>query len=182
MKRVLKGLLIILLLFIPTVVLAKNSLEDGGLPLGVALFMEAFVSIHMSVFVLKPLSEIFGKENSKQLFWTLFIIRALILISCDILFTTMIALVDFFAVFIGAMIIVPICAWITKTPLDNGSNQVIDSSSFGKAPDSYHADYTNKQTEEKHSIFDKGICPYCGATVAPDQPKCAYCNGKNDYY
>lgn len=33
-----------------------------------AIFMEAFVSIHMSVFVLRPLSKIISKDNSKKVF------------------------------------------------------------------------------------------------------------------
>lgn len=72
--------------------------------------MEAFVSIHMSVFVLLPLSKIISKENSKKTFWTLFGIRAAILLFFDFFITTGIAIVDFFAVFVGAFIIIPIAS------------------------------------------------------------------------
>lgn len=92
-----------------------------------ALFMEAFVSIHMSVFVLRPLSKIISKDNSKKVFWILFAIRAAILIFCDLFVTTGIAIVDFIAVFIGAFIVIPISASITKNPINGRSNQVITS-------------------------------------------------------
>ena len=77
-----KILSIISLLFIPTMVFAIG--EDSALPLWIALAMEAFVSLHMSLIVLKPLSYIISKENSKKIFWILFAIRALILILFDL--------------------------------------------------------------------------------------------------
>lgn len=73
-----------------------------------ALGVEAFVSIHMSVFVLFPLSRIIAKENSKKLFFILFGIRAAILLFFDLFITTNIAILDFFAVFVGAFIVVPL--------------------------------------------------------------------------
>lgn len=118
-----KILLIISLLIIPTIVFASDSSND--FPLAFALVMEAFCSIHMSIFVLKPLSEIFSKENSKKTFWTLFAIRACILIFCDLLVTPVIAIADFIAVFVGAFLVVPISAAITKTSINGRSNQVI---------------------------------------------------------
>ena len=39
---------------------------DHGMGMAMALFMEAFVSIHMSVFVLLPLSKMISRENSKK--------------------------------------------------------------------------------------------------------------------
>ena len=73
-----------------------------------AIMVEAFVSIHMSIFVLMPLSKLVAKENSKKLFWTLFAIRAAILLFFDFFITTGIALFDFMAVFAGAFIVMPI--------------------------------------------------------------------------
>ena len=43
--------------------------------MGMTLFMEAFVTIHMSVFVLLPLSKLISKDNSRKIFWTLFGVR-----------------------------------------------------------------------------------------------------------
>lgn len=48
--------------------------------MGMTLFMEAFVTIHMSVFVLLPLSKLISKDNSRKIFWTLFGVRIAILL------------------------------------------------------------------------------------------------------
>lgn len=127
MKAKNKILLIISLLLIPTIVFASGGSND--FPIGIALGMEAFVSIHMSVFVLEPLANMFSKENSKKTFWTLFVIRACILVFWDFFVTPFIAIFDFIGVFIGAFIIVPICAAITKTSMFGRSNQVIRTTS-----------------------------------------------------
>ena len=63
MKTKNKILLIISLLLIPTIVFASGGNND--FPIGIALVIEAFVSIHMSVFVLKPLANMFSKEKKK---------------------------------------------------------------------------------------------------------------------
>lgn len=36
--------------------------------MGMTLFMEAFVTIHMSVFVFLPLSKLISKDNSRKIF------------------------------------------------------------------------------------------------------------------
>ena len=127
MKAKNKILLIISLLLIPTIVFASGGSND--FPIGIALVMEAFVSIHMYVFVLKPLANMFSKENSKKTFWTLFVIRACILVFCDFFITPFIAIFDFIGELICAYIIVPICAAITKTSMFGRSNQVIRTTS-----------------------------------------------------
>lgn len=124
-SKLMKNILIMSILFLPTIVVASNGESD--FPVGFALVMEAFVSIHMSVFVLKPLSEMFSKDNSKKTFWTLFSIRAIVLIFYDFFITPSIAIFDFFSVFIGAFAIVPISALITKTNINSRSNQVINN-------------------------------------------------------
>ena len=83
-------------------------MSDNGLGLLVALGMEAFVSIHMSLFVLMPLSKILSGDNSKKMFWKLFGIRAAILLFFVFFFTTNIAMADFIAVFIGACLLGPL--------------------------------------------------------------------------
>ena len=60
-----KILLLIALFLIPSIVFASNGSDE--FPLGMALFMEAFVSIHMTIFVLWPLSNIFGGANPTSL-------------------------------------------------------------------------------------------------------------------
>ena len=71
---------------------------EDTLSIGEALFMEAFVSIHMSLFVLYPMAKMLAKDgNTKKLFIIFFVIRAAILLYFDFFVTTSIALVDFFA-------------------------------------------------------------------------------------
>lgn len=123
MKKISKYLLMISVLLLPNLVFASSGEND--FPIGMAIGMEAFVSIHMSLFVLKPLSDMFSKENSKKTFWTLFSIRAGVLLFCDFFVTPYIAIVDFVSVFAGAFLIVPISAIITKTKINGRSNQVI---------------------------------------------------------
>ncbi len=123
MKKKNMMLLMVSLLLMPTVVNASSG--NNGFSIGIALGMEAFVSIHMSLFVLKPLSEMFSEENYKKTFWNLFLIRIGVLLFCDFFVSPYIAIVDFFAVFVGAFIVVPICASITKTKIIGRSNQVI---------------------------------------------------------
>ena len=114
MKEKYKKLLILLMLLLPKMVFASNVLYNE-FPMDFALIMEIFVSIHMSVFVLMPMAKMFAKDNSKSAFWKMFAARAIFLIIVDAFITPAIAIVDFFAVFIGAFIVVPICAAITKT-------------------------------------------------------------------
>ena len=79
--------------------------RNNDFPLAIALGMEAFISIHMSIFVLIPLSHIISSQNSKKTFWILFCIRALFLLFCDFFITTSIAIIDFFAVFVGVNLV-----------------------------------------------------------------------------
>lgn len=81
---------------------------SSGIGLWMALGIEAFVSIHMSVFVLGPLSSLISKKNQKKTFWKLFLIRAAFLLYCDFFVSTNIVWIDFMAVFVGAFIVVPI--------------------------------------------------------------------------
>lgn len=96
-----------ILLFSGSVFAAKSS-SINSMPLAMALLMEAFISIHMSIFVLLPLAEIFTPNHRKTTFIILFILRVAILLFFDIFVTTQIAMIDFFAVFVGAFIVVPL--------------------------------------------------------------------------
>lgn len=96
--------------------------------MGMILFMEAFVTIHMSVFVLLPLSKLISKDNSRKIFWTLFGVRIAILLFFDFFITTGIAIVDFMAVFVGAFIVTPIAmkkgVWNQKLSKQSGKEKV----------------------------------------------------------
>lgn len=89
-----------------------------------ALFMEAFISIHMSIFVLLPLSKIFSREDSDKLFWKLFLIRVVILLFFDFFITPLIAIVDFFGVFVGAFLVVPISLVFQRKKVAKNVNQL----------------------------------------------------------
>jgi len=118
-------LLIILLLCIPTMAFAKG--EEDGISIIFALGMEAFVTIHMSLFVFKPLAEMIPNYETKKVFWTLFIARVCFLLVFDFLVTPAIAFFDFLFVFIGAFLIVPIGMAITKgKKKSEASNSKID--------------------------------------------------------
>jgi hypothetical protein len=112
MKNKNKIFLIISLLLMPVMVFAKSV--GDGMDISEAISTELFVSLHMSIFVLLPLSAMLFKSNKIKGFITLFAIRAAILLFFDFFVTPQIAMVDFFAVFIGAFIVVPIVAIYTK--------------------------------------------------------------------
>ena len=125
MKRKNIYLFIMLLLF-PTIVLASDG-DSSSFPIGMAIGMEVFVSIHMSVFVLLPLANIFDPDKSKKLFMKLFVGRIIFLLIFDFFITPSIAILDFIAVFIGVFLVVPITAKIKGTPIFAKSNQVISN-------------------------------------------------------
>lgn len=161
MKKKNKMLLIISLLLMPTVVFASNG--DDNISIAIALGMEAFISIHMSLFVLKPLSEIYSKENHKKTFWTLFAIRAGFLLFFDFFVSPYIAIFDFFAVFVGAFIVVPICSAAKKTPIDGKSNQVTETVS------------SSKTTQTISETNNELKCPKCGASIQVTDKFCSNC-------
>ena len=116
MKERIKRLLFTSLLLIPTIVYASSG--ESGFSMPVALFMEAFVTIHMSLFVLKPIAALLEKEHDGKLFWQLFSTRIVILLICDVLISPLIAIVDFLAVFVGGFVVVPILAAVKKKNLN----------------------------------------------------------------
>ena len=107
MKKIRSILIILTIIFIPNITFASNGSTEI-VPLSIALMMEAFVSIHMSVFVLLPLSKLISSDKSTKTFWILFVSRIAILLIFDFFITTSIMLVDFILVFVGAFIILPI--------------------------------------------------------------------------
>lgn len=119
-------LFIILLLSIPTIALAKGGGEDVTFSPLMALGLEAFITIHMSIFVFKPLADMIPNYDSKTIFWTLFIIRALFLLIFDFFVTPWIVIGDFIFVFIGAFVIVPLTKSMTKgmPPKTSNSNKI----------------------------------------------------------
>lgn len=105
MKKFILALIFVFL--IPTFVFASsvnNTTDIVG-----AIAIEAFVSIHMSVFVIDPLSKKISKDNSKKIFWILFVIRAVFLLLFDFFVNPYIAVgIDFIVLFVLLMIVMPI--------------------------------------------------------------------------
>ena len=114
MKKIQKYILILFVLIIPRMVFASTGNDD--FPISSALLVEAFVTIHMSLFVILPISELVSKDN-KNLFWTLFFIRIGFLLFFDLFITTYIAFVDMIFLAIGAFIITPILSIFVKKHL-----------------------------------------------------------------
>ena len=147
------------LLMIPTMVLASSG--DNMFSIGSALGIEAFVSIHMSIFVLIPLSRLISQDNSKKVFWILFILRAAILLFFDFFITTYIAMIDFFAVFIGAFLVVPILSLIKKQNPFQGKN-ISNNDLVTPSTVSYNRTLNCLKCGETLKEDDK-FCPNCGA-------------------
>ena len=119
MKRFQKYILVLFLLIVPKMVFASTGEDD--IPLYSAFLIESFVTIHMSLFVIHPLSELIS-QNNKRLFWTLFFIRIGILIFFDLFVTTYIAIADIIILAVGAFIVTPILSIFVKKPLFSLTN------------------------------------------------------------
>lgn len=147
------NLLMITMLFIPNIAFAANRQYNLIIP---AIAMEAFITIHMSLFVLKPLSDIITKGNGKKLFFKLSILRIIILLFFDFFITPAIAITDFYLVFIGAFIIIPI-------QIKNKAKELRPN---GMEP-SKQDNSQNKEINLK--------CSKCGNTLKIDDKFCANC-------
>ena len=136
---------------------------DHGMGMAMALFMEAFVSIHMSVFVLLPLSKMISRENSKKIFWILFWIRIVILLCFDFFITTGIAVVDFLAVFVGAFLVTPISIKkgirITKGSERSGAPSDAQTSAPSDTPSEKTILVSAEQGSEKKAVHAADFDP-----------------------
>lgn len=116
MKSRIKKLLFLSMFLFPTIVLAKGSSEAPGLPM--ILFVEAFVTIHMTVFFHIPLSNLLVAAgvgtDQKKVLKTLIIGRIVILLIGNLVLKEVMMAIDFLTVFIGAFVIVPIYSAANK--------------------------------------------------------------------
>ncbi len=85
-----------------------------------AIGIEAFVTIHMSVFVLMPLSRLINSQKSMKVFGILFVIRLIILLIGDLFIPMLMMMIDFMSVFFGAFILVPVAGFTKMTVFKNG--------------------------------------------------------------
>lgn len=150
-----KMLLLLLLCLFPSIVLANSN--SNGFTIVFAIMMEAFVTIHMTAFVLLPLSKMYGGNNSQALFKILFIGRILLLAYFDFFVTPSVAIGDFFAVFIGAFLIVPISSLFCN-PVKEKPVRKID-----------------KVANDNKREFEIVRCSYCGKLSRLDFTTCDSC-------
>lgn len=169
------------LLFVPFVVLASS----GDSIIGVALFIEAFVTIHMTVFVILPLSRLLPLEDSSKAFWMLFISRVVFLLFCDFFVTPNVFILDFLSVFIGAFIVVPIAAVAKrKDKIDNSSkvndlildNNNVEKPSLTPSISDEEIKISEKKNEEVIREAIKNLkCPKCNEKLRPIDRFCPNC-------
>ncbi|MEG0826529.1 MAG: leucine-rich repeat protein [Bacilli bacterium] len=161
--KIIRKILMAILVFLPTIVSASDG--NNGISIGVAIGMEVFMSFHMSLLVLRPMTMMIKPDDSKKMFWILFAIRVIVLLLCDFFVTPNIAIVDFIAVFIGVFIIVPITSAITKKPI---------SMAIGGM-----ADEINKNTLDTNATVPSGSiilkCTKCGNILNVNDKACAKC-------
>lgn len=170
MKKITFILLIFSLILIPNPVFAVMA-DTSVISLGIAVFIEAFVTIHMSLFVLLPLSKIISPNNYQKLFIILSIIRILILLFFDFFITTSIAFIDFIAVFIGAFLVVPICGFIFgRIRKDNNTDNPFSRKSTVTI---YH-----KYNHDNYNLPPSNFCSNCGSPINSDDKYCSNCGTK----
>ena len=135
-------------------------MEIGG-----AIGMELFVSIHMNCFVLYPLAKVFFKNSSIKGLVLLNIIRAAILLYCDFFVSTLIATIDFMAVFVGAFVIVPLVLLLD-------SKSEIRSTKERYNVNQYKNEYEENKTYSTNSIdYEEGeISSYYDDIEEDDDP------------
>lgn len=110
MKKISKFLFILVsfVLILSSVSANEITSSEKSTMLFVAIGMELFCSIHMSVFVLMPLARFISSKNWGKTFGILFGIRAIILIIGDIIAPMAMAVLDFISIFLGAFVLMPI--------------------------------------------------------------------------
>lgn len=161
MKKCKDYLLLMSLFLIPSSVLASSGAEPASII--TAILMEAFISIHMSAFVLSPLSQLISENNSKKIFRTLFTIRAGVLLFFDFFYSMDVAYIDFICLIVGIFTIYPIFVNINRKKEEK--NKLIINSVTSKN--------TLDQTET-----GVGICPKCGGKLESPYKYCGNCGAK----
>ncbi|MBE5822203.1 MAG: hypothetical protein E7311_06450 [Clostridiales bacterium] len=114
----------------------------------IALFMELFCSIHMSVFFLMPLAKIKNPENFKDTFLKYFFIRAIVLFIGNFI-NPFICILDFFTIFIGAFIIIPLISNSSNYNIFENKNDTLDSNKYIHISNKKYSYKTNKKFYKK---------------------------------
>ena len=149
MRKCSKYFLLISLFFIPISVFASSG--NGSNAFSNAIVIEIIISIFISVLVFMPISNIFSENNSKKLFWKLFIIRAVILFLGDLFIPTLTVIFDFLSIYLGQVIL----------PLLKSAHKKKLYSNYKMLPDTTKA---NTKT-----------CSKCGNILKPSDKFCFVC-------
>ena len=137
MKNKLKKILFLVLLLIPTSVFARSgSVSIDIIDIFSVCFFELIFTFLISMLFLKPLSKIISLNNSKKVFWILFIIRIIISLYFIIFVTDNIMIFDFLLIFIGAVVIMPNSSKFIKNKLGIDDKQMTNNSLDSKLQDS----------------------------------------------
>ena len=137
MKNKLKKILFLVLLLIPTSVFARSgSVSIDIIDIFSVCFFELIFTFLISMFFLEPLSKIISLNNSKKVFWILFIIRILTSLYFIIFVTDNIMIFDFLLIFIGAVVIKPNSSNFIKNKLGIDDKQMTNNSLDSKLQDS----------------------------------------------
>ncbi len=170
------------LLLVPLVVLASSSDDTFIL---FAIITEAFITIHMTIFVIWPLSKLLPLDDSRKAFWMMFISRVVFLLFCDFFVTPGVYMLDFFFVFIGAFIVVPIAAVVKrKDKIDNSSkvkdlilyNNNVEKPSLTPSISDEEIKISEKKNEEVIRETIKNLkCPKCNEKLRPIDKFCPNC-------
>lgn len=159
--------------------LAFGVSSNSEIPSYFAVFMEAFVSIHMSIFVLLPFSRIFGGDDSKKWFWKAFKSRIYFLLIFDLFISPMICVADFMFVFVGAFLIVPIAAKIKGKDYGyvmSGGGETLKTQITSNSEVTSNVDNTKgiilkcTKCDSVVKVTDK-FCINCGAELTGDNLK-----------
>ena len=169
------------LLFVPFIVLASS----GDSKIWSALFTEAFVTIHMTIFVIFPLSRLLPLEDSSKAFWLLFISRVVFLLFCDFFVTPDVYILDFLSVFIGAFLVVPIATVFKLKGKSKNSSKVqeliLNNNNVQRTPlVSSTSDEEIKVSEKKNEEVIRAAiknlkCPKCNEKLRPIDKFCPNC-------
>lgn len=134
-------------------IIVSSLMSAISFPILYAILMEAFVTLHMTFFVLIPISKVLDQTDSKKMFWKIFWLRVAILMFNNIFISTSIALIDFNMVFIGAFIIIPIL-------------------SIKKKKNSTQIPSTTQSVTNTEAIL---ACSKCGNSLQPNHQFCINC-------
>lgn len=155
-----KKLLGMMLLSMPLAVFASSG--DSSFDSSTAVVIQAFMTIHISAFVLWPLADILSKgNNTKGLFWKIFGIRVGILLLFDIFGSgEFITTIDIIILFLGAFTLWPICSVIRGRRKGTVATSV------------------NNISEVRNPSAVKGItlkCSFCGTELSVSDKVCTGC-------